>query len=423
MNTIPTLAVIGLLMMAGATAGGSVVDTSDPTAIASGFQPDGTAGAVDTTAVAPVTASAQENATNALRIPREELNVTRIEQVTISVGDTVAMDTKRIHTGLAATTFEAQFADAETAAARRAVVRNATRRLDNRTTALQREARAAHTRFNNGGSAYVYLATLARLSAEADALEQDLTVVQRRGEQVESYEEEGELTAIRTELRRFQGPVPTAVAEAFRGEAASMRVYVATSADAVVLATIVDGEYQREVYVTSERQRIGPRTVNSISEASTQVNQTYSWAWRNQLSLTVTAVGPAGAFAFGLQSPQGQLDAYVDARSGKVYREIQVIPLATRYLTAETSTDGDLQLTVHRSYGGGPLRVRLLDRTTETRVNRTVFINGERVGVTGTDGTLWTLAPHQVESVRIGPARGDESTPIAADTAAAVGVR
>jgi len=351
---------------------------------------------------APVTG--QPNATNALRIPADELEATRFDVVTLSVGGGVAMDNRRIHTRYAVHEFEAQFAAAETDAERRAALREAAGTIDARLVQLQREAETARQQFNDGGSSRVYLRTLGELHAEAAALDSYIRSVSQRAARVPETEIETELSSARTELRRFDGPVRETVAATLRGEENRTRVYVATSADSVVLATIVDGEYLREAYRGSARQASGPRAV-TLTEAGAIVEESYPWAWENQQSLTAQSTSSAAVFSFQLQTPQGQLRAYVDARSERIYRETQRQPLSTRYLRQQTATQDGIRLSVNRSYGGGPMQIRLTESQTGEPINGTVRINDESVGEVGADGTLWVVAPYRTDNVTVSTVR------------------
>lgn len=386
------LLLVGLTVLTGATSGMTVVSPSTPVA-------DEPPAAVDASGVqTPLTA--QPNATNALRIPADELEATRFDVVTLSVGGGVAMDNRQIHTRYAVHGFEAQFAAAETDAERRAVLREAAGTIDARLTQLQREAETARQRFNEGGSSRVYLRTLGELHAEAAALESYIGSVSQRAARVPDTDVETELSSARTELRRFDGPVRETVAATLRGEENRTRVYVATSADSVVLATIVDGEYLREAYRGGARQASGPRAV-TLTEAGAIVEESYPWAWENQQSLTAQSTSSAAVFSFRLQTPQGQLHTFVDARSELIYREVQRQPLSTRYLSQQTTTQNGIRLSVNRSYGGGPMQIRLTESVTGEPVNGTVRINDEPVGEVGADGTLWVVAPYRIDTVTV----------------------
>lgn len=385
------LLLVGLTVLTGATSGMTVVSPSPPV-----DESPSPAAAAASGVEGPVTA--QPNATNALRIPAGELEATRIDAVRLSVGGGVAMDTRQIHTRYAVHDFEAQFDAAETPAERRAVLREAAGTIDARLAQLQREAATARQQFNDGGSSRVYLRTLGVLHAEAAALESYISSVSQRTAQVPETEIETELSSARTELTRFDGPVRETVAAAIRGKAPSTRVYVATSADSVVLATNVDGEYLREAYHGGARQASGPRSL-TLTDASAVVEETYPWTWENQQSLTAKSTSSAAVYSFQLQTPQGQLRAYVDARSEQIYRETQRQPLSTQYLRQQTATQDGIRLSVNRSYGGGPMQLRLTDAETNEPVDGTVRINGTPVGETGSDGTLWIVAPYRPNNI------------------------
>lgn len=386
------LVLVGLVVLTGATSGTTVVSPSSPVA-------DEPPAAVDASGVqAPITA--QPNATNVLRISAGELEATQIDVVTLSVGGGVAMDNRQIHTSYAVHEFEARFDAAETDAERRAALRAGVDTIESRLRQLQSEANTARQQFNDGGSARVYLRTLGELRAEATALDLFVSSVSQRAVQVPDTAVDTDLSNARTALDRFDGPVRETVAATLRGETNQSRIYVATSADSVVLATIADGEYLREVYRGNARQDSGPREI-TLTEASSIVAEAYPWAWENQQSLTAQSTSSAAVFSFRLQTPQGQLHTYVDARSETVYRETQRQPLSVRYLSQQTTTQDGVRLSVNRSYGGGPMQIRLVQSQTDEPVDGIVRINGAPVGETGSDGTLWVVAPHRTGNITV----------------------
>ncbi|ELZ94515.1 DUF7094 domain-containing protein, partial [Haloferax sulfurifontis] len=104
----------------------------------------------------------------------------------------------------------------------------------------------------------------------------------------------------------------------------------------------------------------------------------------------------------------GQLTAYVDSGTGRVFKESQTRPLEsiTTRDTASGVRDG-LALTVDRTYPGGPLRIQLNESETGDPVDANVTIGLEAsqestlLGHTGSDGTIWTVSPSASYTVTV----------------------
>ena len=60
-----------------------------------------------------------------------------------------------------------------------------------------------------------------------------------------------------------------------------------------------------------------------------------------------------------------------------------------------------ISVAVNRTHGGGPLAVDTRSNLTGDPVNATVFVDGDRVGTTGTDGRFWTVAPREAYTVAV----------------------
>jgi hypothetical protein len=112
-----------------------------------------------------------------------------------------------------------------------------------------------------------------------------------------------------------------------------------------------------------------------------------------------TAIGQARTFVVRVPHSRGRLNAYVDGRTGDIFRETQWRPLDSLENNETISgTRDNLRLTVNRTYAGGPLRIELVDAESGDPVDLTVTIGppdgrSQVVGSTGPDGVLWTVSP------------------------------
>lgn len=349
----------------------------------------------------------QANQTNVLRVSEAKLEVTRVETISMSVGHAVASDGTSLQGEYTRSQFENRFSEAETDSARRAIIQEAVAKLETRVTAVHRRGRTARMQFNSGGDGRNYIRTLGYLHAQANVLDQYALQIQRRADEVPNTSVSADIARLRGSVERFRGPVRSHLLDMMSGEAPPSRVYIATGKEDIVLATVTDDTYLREAYRGSVRQRAGPQSITSISEASRQIEAAYPWAWANQESLAARVIPATGKYEFGLVTPQGSLQASLDARTEAIYYETQEQRLSTQYLESTETANDDIRLRISRTYGGGPLRVQAVDPQTETPIDATVIINEEAVGSTGTDGRLWTVAPHTLNSIRLVAPEGE----------------
>jgi hypothetical protein len=203
------------------------------------------------------------------------------------------------------------------------------------------------------------------------------------------------LNALRFDLLALQGPVRDRVVSVVRGDASPTRFFVAASPDALVVSMIVDGEYVREAFRGDFRGQtpgeVGPQDARNATRTA------YPGVWATQRNST--AIGQARTFVVRVPHSRGRLNAYVDGRTGRVFRETQWRPLDSMENNETVSgTRDNLRLTVNRTYAGGPLRIELVDAESDAPVDLTVTIGppdgrSQVVGSTGPDGVLWSISP------------------------------
>lgn len=245
-----------------------------------------------------------------------------------------------------------------------------------------------------------FLFRLARINAEAGALEDRLTVIQNLAEETEEFSLNGTRRAtLRFELRSLGGPVVERVAAVMRGESPSTRVFVETAPESIVLSTIVDETYVRESYRGPLRR--GNGTVTPV-QAEEIASEAYPTVWGNRTVNRTSITGSGSIYIARVPHAFGHLTAFVDGGSESVFQEYQRRPLDSfdRPNTSSATRDG-LRLVVNRTYAGGALRVELVDAESGEPVDATVTIGtggqtSDAVGRTGADGVLWTLA-HRTE--------------------------
>ncbi|MFB6082419.1 MAG: hypothetical protein ABEJ67_06315 [Halanaeroarchaeum sp.] len=277
---------------------------------------------------------------------------------------------------------------ADSPAAKRTVLQNASRWARERTAALLSAERTARQRYLAGDTtAAEYLTELGRLHRRASAVE---TTVNAIDDLEEENGFDAQVDRLLPDLHTLQGPIRAALADAVAGEGVSGRTFVAVSGNGVVLAQIRDGTYVRETMRLDNRDdAIGQMT---FDQAETRFNELYPWASSVKQRISMGALGP-DTFVVEFTHTHGTIDATLDASTRQIFREIQTKRLAeTPADPMLLTTDNETRVVVSRAYAGGPLKINVTD-TNGTALDAAVSVNGTTVGRTGEDGIRWTISP------------------------------
>lgn len=395
-----------------ATAGPSnsvVADRSGIVPTASGL-PAAIASTTDPMAIDPATpgatapgspadlASPPQNTTAYLVIPSGQVLDETTERSDLDVAGAVGVDGAPIGGQLATIGLEDRLAAADTTTAKRAIIADTATGIDGRIDRLERDQAAAIEAYNDesiSAREFVYrLATIATRAAavrtQVDRLDSAATSVP--GTSIDGQPVDGWARDRNVELSVFTSPVRDAIVRAFDGEGA-ISVYIETTEDGVVLATIDRSRYVREAYLPGERDDGSTDGPNSISEALDRVAEVYPWAWANSTGVESGGGSRAGAYQFTLFHQQGRLTTHLDPDTGAVFREVQSKVLGTVPMgpTVSATNDG-LRLHVASTHPTGPMNVSVTDAETGEPVNTTVAVDGRTVGRTASDGQLWAIA-------------------------------
>lgn len=194
------------------------------------------------------------------------------------------------------------------------------------------------------------------------------------------------------ELLGLDDPVRGETLAAIRGSRDEVRVYVASSANGTVLATVGDGTHRRSVY-RADLRRFDPATFG-LPAAASRAEELYPVAFGGELGSNTAIRGRVGG-AYFIESdlPFGSVEAYMDGHTRTVFAEVQRRSLSEirQPETASKRANGTHVL-VNKTYPGGPLRIATLDNGTGQPVSSTVLVGETRLQ-TGTDGIVWTVAP------------------------------
>ena len=379
-------------------------------------------GVAHTTAdgVAPSVAAPATNTTAYLTISPDTLETASYQRPTLDVSGSLALDARRLDGRFSQLTLDERFAATDSTDARRAQLRESAGRIERRIADLRERQSAAIRAYNNGSlPARGFVLELVRIDTAAGQLETAADRVAARARPVPQASIDGQSASNwarnrGVELAPLQGPVRDRITEALRGENTvrteesrptgldrattrterpePLQVYVETSQDGLVLATVDDDTYYREALLPGERNATG-NGLNGITDALDRVSDRYPWAWNNSVSTDSSGDRRGGIYRFGLFHGYGQLTTFLDRDSGRVFAEQQQTNLLD-VPTAEpvNNTDGNLRLTVNRTHPTGPLELSLSTPDGEP-VDGRVAVGNQSLERTGPDGTLWTVAP------------------------------
>lgn len=278
--------------------------------------------------------------------------------------------------------------------ARREVIRDAVSTLETDVAELRTRERAAIEAYAAGEIGdRKFLGRLATLDDEAHALGR----VQRRlavmANEVSGTALSARLSAVDATLTAMHGPVRDRVSSVIRGNGEPIRVQITAGNGAVTLAYIDGQVYSRETLILANRNEDGPREITGIAEASDRATQLYPWADNHSTTSSVRGLG-GGIFQFVVPHSHGQLTAYIDARTGDVFRETHHLHLdRIPRTTVANVTENDMRLVIERTFPGGPLYVNVTRNGSDSPIDGTLMIDGVEVATTGEDGAVWIHEP------------------------------
>lgn len=258
---------------------------------------------------------------------------------------------------------------------------------------LQSEQAARQAYLDNEISAEAYLNRLGSLQARAESVATLVSTIDRLVS-TDPIDDRQAITrrVLRAESRLavLTGPLREELAATVRGIRTSSWVYVGASEAGVTLSAIRDGELVHEAARLDNFADEPSGESTGAEEALARWAEIYPSVWDPGV---VDFTGLNGAYRASLPYDGGRLESYLDANRLEVYREIQFKDLpGVPTVHAGTERLNGLQLTVNRTYAGGPLKVSF-GEIDGTPLDGIVRLNGIRVGTTGADGTSWVIAP------------------------------
>ena len=409
MKTLPAVLVVLLALapvasaalLPAADAGDGAALTADATETNVGLGGVGVGGPSDTDAD-PL----DNRSIRVLSLPAGGTNASAVETQRVDLGPGLAFDRFVSQTRLRTLTTVERVRSAAPGDERQRLILGELNDIEQRVVTLRTAQQTALSAFASGSiSPRQLLLRLARIDAQARALEHRRARLQKLAEETQGLGLSARRFAtLERELDTFTGPVRERVGSVVAGRNDTARVYVATSSDGIVLTTLADGRYLREAY-RGDLRDFGASGSLSPEEALNITAEQYPVVWELRANNTAV-VGAGSIYNVSIPHEYGRLTTLIDTGTQRVFMETQTRALAS-FSSHHTITRSrnDLQMTVNRSYPGGPVRISLVDARTGNPVNANITVgpasggDSDFVGYTGSDGVLWTLSPEEEYTV------------------------
>lgn len=366
--------------------------TAAPAAAGSG----GSSGVTDVVVIREV-----PNSTNYLDISQGETVRGDRGEGSLDVAGAVAMDVQRLRGEYSRRAFDAAYAGTSNESTREAWLRAEVDRLDERITTLKEYQRDSIQAYNAGTlSTSRFLRRLVTVHVAARQVDAQFTHLRQSAGVSLPNDLDDRMRTLEAEVVPLRGAVRGRAGEAIAGQRAPVSVYALTSENALVLSTAGDDRFYRDAYVPDDREPVGPdRFVteddsSGITGAIDRVKALYPWAYADTVP-SLEKFSGTSVYRVRLDHSQGRLTTYLDGTTETSFRELQRLQVEDLPTEPVTNRTDELVVTVDRTYGTGPMEVTTTDPATGEPVDSTVLVNGNTVGVTGADGSLWTVTPHR----------------------------
>jgi len=248
-----------------------------------------------------------------------------------------------------------------------------------------------------------FLDELVRIAATAREYDERLDELDALAEETDGFSSPTRLDELQVALQVYEGPVREIALSAARGEVSATEVYVESSEQSVVLAAIVDGEYVREVSRLDRWDRGGGTISNDVAIDATSAAYPETAALREP-----DAFGAGSVQRITIPHEFGLLRTFVSGGTERAFVEHQRISLDAFPDSDPTSVSGDgFNVTVDRSYAGGPVTVTVRDDETgapvsDVTVTKSVGDGDSRaIGATDANGVVRTLSPAESYQITV----------------------
>ena len=236
---------------------------------------------------------------------------------------------------------------------------------------------------------------LVRIAALAREYDDRLETLADLAEETDGFSTPDRVSTLQVQLQVYEGPVREVALETVRGDRTGTDIHVQSSPNSLVLATIVDGQYVRE---SLRRDRWDRGADDLGSEAA--INATIEAYPETTALREPNALGAGTVQRITVDHDFGTLRAFVSGGTERVFLEHQRMALSTFPDADSVSTSKDgFNVTVNRTYPGGPVTVTVLDSATGDPLEGITVTKSaggtpsETIGTTDENGVVRTLSP------------------------------
>ncbi|WP_096393845.1 hypothetical protein [Halorubrum trapanicum] len=244
---------------------------------------------------------------------------------------------------------------------------------------------------------------LVRVAATAREYDERLDAIDELAEATDDFSSPGRLDELQVALQVYEGPVRDHALAIARGQTGPSDIYVQSSQGAVVLATVVDGEYVREVFRTDRWDRGGSDITNDAAIEMTEAAYPETAALREP-----DAFGAGSVHRITIPHEFGTLRTFVSGGTEQVFVEHQWIDLSAFPDSEPVSETGDgFNVTVERTYPGGPVTVTVRDEETGEPIPGVTVTksvgdgDSQAIGTTNDAGVVRTLSPAETYRITV----------------------
>ena len=299
--------------------------------------------------------------------------------------------------------FEQAFEAAEDTDEREALIEAYLDTIDDQIETLhEREQDAVRIHASGDMSDRELLRTLVRNYETADQISFHLLALENDAAQVPGYSIADETRALTNKLDAHRSLLRSDLAGSFTTDNEGS-ITIETAEPGYRLSMVSNQNYLSEVVRFDHREADGVDQIGSASAATDYAEELYPYAIDESTSITVASISSTNHYRVEVDHQQGSLDAYVDGTTEGVTREFQQLSVAALPIEhEETWTDDGLELTLERTPGHGPALVNVSDAETDEPVEATISIDGEPIGDTDADGTVWIaqpIGPYDIQAV------------------------
>ncbi|AQL42873.1 hypothetical protein BV210_09175 [Halorientalis sp. IM1011] len=398
-----------LVVTATVTVGTPALSSPTPADTVASETPDSAAAPIATTG----------NTSNYLELDRTTRS--QFGNASLDLGAAVAADSAQLRETFAIETGVERFRSAPNTSAKTAVLRDQSAEIRNRTAALRQYQRRTIQQFDDGHiPAEVVFRRLAMIDSRARTIEDSALRLQGIAQFTPRYTIPFEIDNQLTNARERAGLFYTDPRENLRASLVGTRdtkqYLVQTGGSGFVLAGADSSRqsYTREGYIDNRFQQSGSdRFDGDFGAALDYVSDLYPWAGtdRNQRGSEDDIDSLlASIYQVSITHKHGELETYLDGSNADVFMEVQDKRLSRLPVTStvsETNATADLTVDANLTHETGPMELTVRDTTTDDPVDARITVDGQFVGETGADGTLWTIQPDETVDVE---ARTDDGS-------------